>query len=140
MKKKESEMNRLQAFTVRKIRGGLALAMGVCLLLAGCNPEDIPLVGSRKAPAARPAGAAADASVGAPQVPGAELALPGGKSLKVVTENFTPGGTVAEVVLNGRALTDFKLRHADLLQGGTLVFKMKRKDDARARDPGADRA
>ena len=70
--------------------------------------------------------------VGAPQVPGAELALPGGKSLKVVTENFTPGGTVAEVVLNGRALTDFKLRHADLLQGGTLVFKMKRKDDAAA--------
>lgn len=59
MKKKESEMNRIQAFTVRKRRGGPALAMGVCLLLAGCNPEDIPLVGSRKAPAARPAGAAA---------------------------------------------------------------------------------
>ena len=58
MKKKESEMNRLQAFTVRKRRGGPALAMGVCLLLAECNPEDIPLVGSRKAPAARPAGAA----------------------------------------------------------------------------------
>ena len=68
--------------------------------------------------------------VGAPQVPGAELSLPGGKTLTIRTENFTPGGTVAEVVLNGKTVPDFKLRHADLAKGGTLVYRMKRADDA----------
>ena len=64
--------------------------------------------------------------VGAPQVPGATLALPGGRTLRIRAENFgAEGAFVRRVTLNGRELPDFKLRHADLLQGGELVFEMK---------------
>lgn len=63
---------------------------------------------------------------GAPQVPGATLALPGGRTLRIRVENFgAEGAFVRRVTLNGRELPDFKLRHADLLQGGELVFEMK---------------
>ena len=67
-----------------------------------------------------------DYVVGAPQVPGAELSLPGGKTLTVRTENFAPGAAVEKVVLNGREIADSRLRHADLVKGGELVYRMKR--------------
>ncbi len=72
--------------------------------------------------------------VGAPQVPGAEIALPGGKTLTIRTENFTPGGAVERVVLNGREIDGFRLRHADLVQGGELVYRMAQKAEPATAD------
>ncbi len=63
--------------------------------------------------------------LGAPQVPGAEVKLYGGKTLKVTVKGFGKGAEVKAVSLNGRAITDGRIRHAELMQGGELVFEMK---------------
>ena len=61
--------------------------------------------------------------IGSPQVPGATIRLPNGRRLRVQTVNWAPEGKhVRSVSLNGRSLDGWILRHADLLQGGTLTF------------------
>ena len=65
--------------------------------------------------------------VGAPQVAGATVALPGGRTLRIEVRNFAKENTCVESVsLNGKPVTDFKLRHADLMKGGTLTYVMRR--------------
>lgn len=65
--------------------------------------------------------------IGAPQVPGATLAMLGGRVLRIRAANFGKGNPVVRrVTLNGREVLDYKLKHADLLQGGELVFEMGR--------------
>ena len=61
--------------------------------------------------------------IGAPQIPGATLRLPGGRTFRVKTVNWSPEARhVKSATLNGRPIADWKLRHADILAGGTLTF------------------
>lgn len=64
-------------------------------------------------------------AVGAPLFPRAELTLPGGKTLTITAEGLSPEKRYVEsVTLRGKTLTTPWLSHADLLEGGDLVFRM----------------
>ena len=66
--------------------------------------------------------------IGSPIVKGAKLRI--GAPYKPTTfeikvENYAPDRwRVRRVTLNGRELPDFRLRHEDIVKGGTLVFEM----------------
>ena len=63
--------------------------------------------------------------IGAPQVPGVTLSLPGGKKLVVRAEGWSGDNVhVKSVAFNGRKVEGHSLRHADLVKGGELVFEM----------------
>ena len=63
--------------------------------------------------------------LGAPQVPRATLRLADGKTFTVVAKGLSKSNKyVKSVTLNGRLITDWKLRHADIVKGGELVFEM----------------
>jgi len=62
--------------------------------------------------------------LGAPQLPKATIALPGGKALAVVARNLSKENMyVKSVTFNGKPL-DKTVEHADLMAGGELVFEM----------------
>ncbi|MBR1921659.1 MAG: GH92 family glycosyl hydrolase [Kiritimatiellae bacterium] len=62
--------------------------------------------------------------LGAPQIPKATVALPGGKTLTVIARNLSRENMyVARATFNGREL-DKTISHADLAAGGELVFEM----------------
>ena len=66
-----------------------------------------------------------DYVIGAPQVPGATIHLPGGKKFRVMVKNFSKQNIYGRSVsLNGRPITDWRLPHASLMAGGELVFTM----------------
>ena len=66
--------------------------------------------------------------IGSPIVKGAKLRI--GAPYKAATfeikvVNYAPDRwRVRRVTLNGRELSDFRIRHADIVKGGTLVFEM----------------
>lgn len=63
--------------------------------------------------------------LGAPQIPQMKLKLSGGKTFTVKAENLSKENLyVASVKLNGKPLEDFRIRHEDIVSGGTLVFEM----------------
>ncbi len=63
--------------------------------------------------------------LGAPQVPGATLRVPGGKTFRIVAKNLSEQNVrVKSVTLDGRPLDGFVLRYADIVKGGELVFEM----------------
>lgn len=63
--------------------------------------------------------------IGAPQVPKAKVKLANGKTFEVVAKGFSKESRyVKSVTLNGRPVTDWKIRHADIMAGGELVFEM----------------
>lgn len=63
--------------------------------------------------------------IGAPQVSGVMLHLPNGKLFAVKAKNLSRENKyVKSVTLNGRPITDWKIRHADIVKGGELVFDM----------------
>ena len=63
--------------------------------------------------------------LGAPQFPEVRLALPGGVSFRVVAKNLSRANKyVKSVTLNGRPLAGPRLKHADVVSGGELVFEM----------------
>lgn len=63
--------------------------------------------------------------LGAPQFPEVRLALPGGASFRVVAKNLSRANKyVKSVTLNGRPLAGPRLKHADVVSGGELVFEM----------------
>ena len=69
--------------------------------------------------------------IGAPQVPRVEMKVKGPgegehwKTFTVVANGLSRENKYVEsVALNGRPVTDWKIRHADILKGGTLVFTM----------------
>ena len=63
--------------------------------------------------------------VGAPQVPEAKLKVDGGE-FKVVARSLSRENKyVKSVMLNGKPVTDWKIRHADVVRGGELVFEME---------------
>lgn len=47
-------------------------------------------------------------------------------TLRIAVRNYAPGNwRVARVTLNGTELADRRIRHADLVRGGTLEFEME---------------
>ena len=63
--------------------------------------------------------------IGSPCVNGASLSLPGGKTLTVTVRNQSESNVfVASVSFNGEPLTEPYLTHAQLSQGGELLFTM----------------
>jgi predicted alpha-1,2-mannosidase len=63
--------------------------------------------------------------IGAPIVDKAEVNMGGGKTLTVITENQSLDNMyVQKVTLNGTKLSFPSLKHADIMDGGTLVFTM----------------
>ena len=66
-----------------------------------------------------------DYVLGAPQVPEVKLALPGGKTLRIVAKNLSIRNKhVKSVTFNGKPVAGFILKHADLMAGGEIVFEM----------------
>jgi predicted alpha-1,2-mannosidase len=62
---------------------------------------------------------------GAPQLPKVTLKLPAGKTFTVEAKHLSKQNKyVQSITLNGKPCQGFKLAHADLMQGGTLVFTM----------------
>ena len=62
--------------------------------------------------------------IGAPQVACAKLKVKGGE-FKVVARNLSRENKyVKSVTLNGKPITDWKIRHSDIMRGGELVFEM----------------
>jgi len=63
--------------------------------------------------------------LGAPQIPSAVVRLPGGREFRVVARGYSRNRKhVKSVMLNGRPLSGFILKHADVMRGGELVFEM----------------
>ena len=64
--------------------------------------------------------------IGAPQIPKATIALPGGRTLSVVAKNLSKENMfVKSVAFNGKPV-DKTISHADIMSGGELVFEMGR--------------
>ena len=63
---------------------------------------------------------------GAPQLPKIVLHLADGKTFTVIAEGLSEENKYVEsITLNGEAYTKNYITHKDILNGGTLVFKMK---------------
>ncbi len=66
-----------------------------------------------------------DYVLGAPQVPEVRVALANGKALVVRAKNLSKANKyVKSISWNGKPVTGPSVRHADLVQGGELVFTM----------------
>ena len=62
--------------------------------------------------------------LGAPCVKKAELKLHSGKTLRIVAKNLSDTTTtVQKVMFNGQLIDDWRISHAELMQGGNLVFE-----------------
>ena len=66
--------------------------------------------------------------IGAPQVPQVQVEVRGGggqRMFKVLAKGLSKENKyVKSVTLNGKPITDWKIRHADIMKGGELVFEM----------------
>jgi putative alpha-1,2-mannosidase len=63
--------------------------------------------------------------IGAPQVACSKLRVGSGE-FRVVARNLSRENKyVKSVKLNGKPVTDWKIRHADIMRGGELVFEME---------------
>ena len=67
--------------------------------------------------------------IGAPQVPAAQVEVRGGGGQRILftmtAKNLSEDNKyVKSVALNGKPITDWKIRHADIVKGGELVFEM----------------
>lgn len=66
--------------------------------------------------------------IGAPQFPEVTIKLPDGKYFKVIAKNLsTINKYVKSVRLNGKELTNLIITHAQIVNGGTLIFDMSDK-------------
>ena len=68
--------------------------------------------------------------IGAPQVAGAVLRLPNGRTLRIRENGFSrEHPCVKSVALNGRPIRDGVIRHGEVMAGGELVFEMGKGRD-----------
>lgn len=66
--------------------------------------------------------------IGAPQIPQIELSLADGKTFTVKAQNISEENKyVKSVTLNNETITNFRISHKDIMNGGTLVFEMTNK-------------
>ncbi|MDC0459798.1 GH92 family glycosyl hydrolase [Crocinitomicaceae bacterium] len=66
-------------------------------------------------------------ALGSPLIKNAKLELANQKTLNIVVENQSPQNIyVQEVSINGKLIVGTKLKHKDIMNGGTLLFKMDR--------------
>lgn len=66
-----------------------------------------------------------DYAIGSPAVDGAVLKLENGKKFVIdVRDQSDSNVYIQKILLNGRPLNGFLLRHADIMKGGTLTFFM----------------
>jgi predicted alpha-1,2-mannosidase len=66
--------------------------------------------------------------IGAPQISGISLSLPGGKTFTIEAKNLSAKNKyVSSVSLNGKLLNDLKIQHTEIVKGGKLVFIMTDK-------------
>jgi predicted alpha-1,2-mannosidase len=66
-----------------------------------------------------------DYAIGSPAVNGAVLSFENGKKLTIEVQNQSDENVyVQKVMLNGREIKDFVLKHDELMKGGKLVFVM----------------
>lgn len=64
--------------------------------------------------------------IGAPQIPQAEIKLQNGKVLKMIAHDLSSKNKYVDyIMLNGQRIEDYKITYDDIMQGGTLEFKMK---------------
>ena len=64
---------------------------------------------------------------GAPQIPQITLNLNNGKTFTVIAENLSEENKYVEsITFNGQPYTKNYITHDDVINGGTLVFKMKK--------------
>lgn len=69
-----------------------------------------------------------DYSIGSPAVKSAKIQLENGKTFTVETKNQSDKNVyVKKVSLNGKPIDNFKIKHADITNGGTLLFEMSSK-------------
>jgi putative alpha-1,2-mannosidase len=62
--------------------------------------------------------------LGVPLFPEVSLKLENGKTIRVVAKGFDPVSGVAKTMSwNGKPITDYRISHADLIKGGTLLFE-----------------
>ncbi len=67
--------------------------------------------------------ASGEYALGVPQFPDMSLKLENGKTIHIVAKGFDPAtGIVRQIRWNNRVLDNARIRHADLIQGGTLEF------------------
>ena len=64
---------------------------------------------------------------GAPQMPQITLKLANGNTFTVIAEGISAENKYVEsITLNGEPYTKNYISHEDIMNGGTLVFKMKK--------------
>ena len=67
--------------------------------------------------------------IGAPQVPKVTLNLANDKIFTMTARNLSRENKyVKSVMMNGKEITDWKIRHVDVMNGGELVFEMGKED------------
>lgn len=65
---------------------------------------------------------------GSPSVKSATIKLDNGKTFIIATANQNEKNVyVQKIMLNGKPVENFKLKHADIMEGGTLMFYMGNK-------------
>ena len=66
--------------------------------------------------------------IGAPQIPKVTLNLAKDKVFTMTAKNLSKENKYVEsLTLNGKPITDWKIRHSDIMNGGELVFEMVAK-------------
>ena len=63
--------------------------------------------------------------VGAPSFKKVTISMFNGNKLTVIAENFTPYGYIDSVSFNGEEISDYSLETEKIVNGGTLIFKMR---------------
>ncbi len=67
-----------------------------------------------------------DYAIGSPGVVSATIHLENGQTLEIQTEGQSETAVLVDQVFwNGEEIKDWTLNHLDLMQGGTLLYKMK---------------
>lgn len=65
-------------------------------------------------------------SIGSPLVTNAMIHLSNGKTLEIIVENQSSQNIyIQDITLNGVTINNYRLKHSDLMKGGTLLYRMK---------------
>ena len=68
-----------------------------------------------------------------PSYPRIAIAVPGGKTFKVLTRNLNDGGAIKSVTLDGKRHDPLFLHHSEIVRGGELVIEMASCDSVARR-------